>query len=94
MLKDHIHFRVFFSYNLTIIHDPYSYTMLHRIYPASGVEIEILGAAVQPLAAMIDIHGVAAQPLAWRRAMAHKKRKKSCAGIHPQDVYYVNTPNS
>ena len=39
----------------------------------SGVGNEIIGAAVQPLGAKIEIIGVLAQPLAWWRAVAHKK---------------------
>ena len=49
----------------------------------SGMENEILGAAAQPLGAKIEILGVAAQLLAWRRTMAYKEGNSwSCAGIY------------
>ena len=55
----------------------------------SGVRKEILGAAAQLLGAKIEIPGVAAQPLAWWRAVVHKKENFGLALAYivaPQDM--------
>ena len=69
----------------------------------SGVEINFRGAVAQPLGARFEILCVAAQPLAWWRAVAHKKeilvlhwhislRRKMCLCLYETGL--VNTTNS
>ena len=49
----------------------------------SDVENEILHAAAQPLGAKIAILGVLAQPLAWRKGVAHNDGNSwHTAGLH------------
>ena len=63
----------------------------------SGVEIKIIGAAAKPLGAKIEILGVLAQPLAWRKGVAHKDGnswRTLAYTVAPQDIRQGETPNS